>query len=166
MIVIDLLNDNSPAVTAITATLTVVITCFYIRQIEKQRHEMIKPNIWLNSFNGTINDTFGLTFWNIGKGNAFEVHIECLFSKNAILKKLSLNYFKYLFGFQFIKAIKINCEPIRFFPTDGSEFIEVELSPVMVIRKYTCVKIKVVYIDELGKKQKTKKYYNLKDFSF
>ena len=165
MNVIGFLNENSSAVTAFSGMLTVIVTCFYVIQIDKQRHEMIKSKFWLNDIFANVNQSFNLKFDNNGMGHAFEVEFECLFSKNAILKKLSLNYFKYLFGFQFIK-LKTKYEFKRIFSSDTSEYVQVDLSPEMVEQKCGCVKIKVVYVDELGKKQKTKKYYNLKDFSF
>ena len=105
MNMIGFLNENGPAVTAIAATMTVILTYFYLRHIDKQRHEMVRPKICLYELHpglSTAEDLVTyLTFWNIGLGHAYNVHFEYLFSTNVILKKLSFDYLKYLFWFRF-----------------------------------------------------------------
>ena len=48
---------------------------------------------------------------------------------------------------------------MRLFSRDESKSVETELSSAELIRrKYTCVQIKVVYVDELGTKHTTKQF--------
>jgi len=164
MNMIGFLNENGPAVTAIAATMTVILTYFYLRHINKQRHEMVRPKIWLYELHTGLSTaeedpvTY-LTFWNIGLGHAYNVHFEYLFSTNVILKKLSFDYLKYLFWFRFDnEKTKYS---VRLFSRDKPKFVETELSSAeLTRRKYACVQIKVVYVDELGTKHTTKQFYN------
>ena len=164
------MNVNDSVFGAIVATLAVIIAYFSLRQVNKGRHEVVRPEIWFHEllacFKNDIRDdelVLCLKFENIGRGDAFKVQFKYLISKNAILKKLSFEYLKYLFGFPFVGK---ETQKIRIFSKDEYVTINTGLLTETAKSNFACVMIKVIYKDELGKKYRKKEYVNFQDSPF